>query len=141
MKQVFILKIVRFNVYLFCLISKVLHGSIQITIYNQGTNPAQPADEIMRFDANKNQFTWIGPNWYQRHELKNVTNDYCATIQCYKYDPNDKIHWPGFDFVESDDCGGDIDHDTFYPNSDGNFQNMRYHVRKEYSEYLRGKTA
>ena len=78
----------------------------------------------------------MGPNWYQRHELKNVTNDYCATIQCYLYDRNDKVHWPGFDFVEYDEFGVDTDYDTFFPNSDGNFQNMRAIVLKEYSDFL-----
>ena len=72
-------------------------------------------------------------NWFQRHKLRNTTNDYCATIQCYKYGYTDAIHWPGFDFVSGKN---DEMSDTFMPNSDCTFQSMRTKVMDEYEKYL-----
>ena len=37
---------------------------------------------------------------YQTHQLRNVSDDYCATVQCYRYDDKDDIQWNQFDFVK-----------------------------------------
>jgi hypothetical protein len=37
---------------------------------------------------------------YQTHQLRNVSDDYCATVQCYRYDDNDDIQWNQFDYVK-----------------------------------------
>lgn len=117
---------------------KVLFGQIQVKIFNKGTNPPKKSDLIKKFDAKEGDVTWMDQNWYQRHQLINRTNDFCATIQCYRYAPDDKLHWPGFDFVTA---GGEEEKcvlDTFLPNSDATFLTMRNTVLKEYERYLVG---
>ena len=32
---------------------------------------------------------WMSPQWFQTHQLRNVSSDYCATINCYRYDTQD----------------------------------------------------
>ena len=120
-----------------CATIKVLFGQIQISVYNKATNPACPMKPLLKFDAKQGDFTWIDENWYQSHQLKNTTNDFCATIQSYRYGDEDEIQWPGFDYIQNDDtCGGQ---EIFYPNSDATFMEMRDAVLKEYTEYLSGK--
>ena len=119
-----------------CAIIKVLFGQIQISIYNKATNPACPMKPLLKFDAKQDDFTWMDENWYQSHRLKNTTNDFCATIQSYRYRDEDEIQWPGFDYIQKDEtCGGQ---EIFYPNSDSTFMKMRSIVLEEYTEYLSG---
>ena len=122
-----------------CAIIKVLFGQIQINIYNKGGNPPMATDFIKKFDAIKDDVTWMDSNWYQSHQLVNTTSDFCATIQCYKYAAGDKIHWPGFDFIAVGDQSPKPVLDTFMPNSDATFQEMRNTVLKEYHDHLASK--
>jgi len=81
---------------------KVIHGGLTIRIYNKHVDDVQ--DEVLQtIDVKKGDCTWISPNWFQTHELWNHSDDYCATIQCYKYGENDVTHWPYFDYVASTD--------------------------------------
>ena len=122
-----------------CAVIKVLFGQIQINIFNKGGNPPTTTDFIKKFDAVKDDVTWMDSNWYQSHQLVNTTSDFCATIQCYKYAAGDKIHWPGFDFVAVGDQSPKPVLDTFMPNSDATFQEMRNTVLKEYHDHLASK--
>ena len=119
-----------------CAIIKVLFGRITVNVYNKLTDP--PPNElkvIKKFDAKEGDITWISPNWFQTHKLHNNTDDFCATIQCYRYQSEDMIHWPGFDFVgQGTEHGTDLD--IFYPNSDFTFMEIRGKVLKEYRKYL-----
>ena len=119
-----------------CAVIKVLFGQIQIKIFNKGGNPPTTTDFIKKFDAVKDDVTWMDSNWYQSHQLVNTTSDYCATIQCYKYAAGDKIHWPGFDFVAVGEQEQEHVLDTFIPDSDATFQKMRNTVLKEYQDHL-----
>lgn len=110
---------------------KVLHGQINIDIYNKLVQPESyptEADILQSFAPTKGQFTWMNKNWYQVHQLKNVTEDYCATIQCYLYDDSDRVHWPGFDFVEANSSDVEI----FNPESDLDYKVMCAKVLQEY---------
>ena len=120
-----------------CAIIKVLFGQIQISIYNKATNPPTEMDPLFKFDAKQGDATWMDDNWFQAHELKNTTNDFCATIQSYRYQVDDAIRWPGFDYIRE---GKVCEQDTFIPNSDATFIQMRQTVLQEYTDYLSGKT-
>ena len=122
-----------------CAIIKVLFGRITCNIYNKFTEP--PEDEtdmisLLRFDLKEEQVTWIDPNWYQTHRLHNNTDEFCATIQCYRYDYTDTIHWPNFDFVGVVEGKEDYELKEFYPDSDFTFMSLRSIVLKEYKQYL-----
>ena len=120
-----------------CAIIKVLFGRITIRLFNQQTDPpAKEPEFIKKFDVKEGDITWISPDWYQTHQLKNNTNDFCATIQCYRYAENDTIHWPGFDYYATDGETGKLD--VFYPECDFTFMNMRSLVLEEYRKYLCG---
>ncbi|XP_074641401.1 uncharacterized protein LOC141899145 [Tubulanus polymorphus] len=107
---------------------KVLHGSIHISIYNkQTTDPNEKP--LKEFDAHVGDVTWINRNWYQTHKLHNVTDDFCATIQCYKYDSGDTTYWPYFDYVSDNKTI-----EKFLPNSDFKFREMRKIVLEEYAK-------
>ena len=110
---------------------KVLFGGLTIHVYNKHAN-SDSDKELFSFNVKKGDVTWISPNWYQTHMLKNCTNDYCATIQCYQYGENDNLHWPYFDYVKSTETI-----DEFLPNSDFTFREMREKVLKEYEEYMK----
>jgi len=130
-----------------CAIIKVLFGRITVGLFNQQISPnsnntnleAPEPKAIKKFDAKEGDITWISPDWFQTHQLMNNTDDFCATIQCYRYSDEDNIHWPGFDYFAEGSGQNDKDHlDVFYPDSDFTFLNMRSKVLAEYQEYLGG---
>lgn len=77
---------------------KVLHGGLTVHIYNKHTD-SDSASEVLKFDVKQGDVTWLSPNWYQTHKLWNKTDDYCATIQCYKYGECDNLHCPYFEYM------------------------------------------
>ena len=105
---------------------KVLYGAIDVNIYNK---PMQGKTESLKHFSltEEGQVTWISPNWYQSHQLKNSSQDFCATIQCYQYGKLDRVKWPYFDYV------GEIDLEEFRPDSDFDFLYMRNTVLQEYA--------
>ncbi|XP_033100247.1 uncharacterized protein LOC117103746 [Anneissia japonica] len=113
---------------------RVLHGGLTINVYNKTSQVKQsttytPDDQDYMFDFNvkKDDVTWISPNWYQTHKLWNNTDDFCATIQCYKYGENDNTHWPYFDYVASCNVM-----DEFEPNSDLTFTELFNKLKDEF---------
>jgi uncharacterized cupin superfamily protein len=101
-------------------IIRVLHGSINVTLYpylcydNDGIRPFGHAD------FNKDDITWISPTLNQTHQLKNVSNDVCVTIQCYMYEQDDKAHYDYFDYL---DANGDKK--QYEPDSDMDFTTFK----------------
>ena len=61
--------------------------------------------------------------------MRNVSNDYCATINCYRYDVDDPIQWNLFDYVN--DANGQMG--NFFPNTDFSFGEMRQIVLDEWA--------
>lgn len=104
---------------------KVLHGTIHIGIYNKHVHSSD-APTLREFDCYEGEVTWINRNWYQTHKLTNISNDYCATIQCYNYDAGDTTHWPYFDYISDTSTI-----EEFLPTSDFGFREMRENVLKE----------
>jgi len=121
-----------------CAIIKNLFGMLTVNIYNKMTlSPEQKDMKVLKkFDLKENDITWISPNWYQTHRLFNDTNDFCATIQCYRYEYNDFIHWPNFDYIEFVEDREKYELQEFYPDSDFTFVHLRSLVLKEYKESL-----
>ena len=57
-----------------------------------------------------------------------MSDDFCATINCYRYDEDDPIQWNLFDYVN--DANGQMG--NFFPNTDFSFGEMRRIVLKEW---------
>ncbi|XP_033726711.1 uncharacterized protein LOC117316282 [Pecten maximus] len=105
---------------------KVLFGQINISIYNKQTTELD-ATPLKSFNACKGDVTWISRDWFQTHKLRNNTDDFCATIQCYNYDAGDTTHWPYFEYVSENSTI-----EEFLPNSDFTFKDMHHKVLDEY---------
>lgn len=109
-------------------IIKVLFGSVNISIYNKHRE-SHDAMPIMKFNARAGDVTWINRNWFQTHQVRNIKDDFCATLQCYKYDTSDTTHCPCFRYVKGKNATGE-----FLPNSDFTFKEMRTLVLEEYQD-------
>ena len=107
---------------------KVLHGSIKVINYNKTWKDEANQEELSSFTASIGDITWMSPNWFQTHKLKNESEDqFCATIQCYKYGDSDDIQWPYFNFLDGESV------EDFLPNSDFDFEKLRNDLLKEYN--------
>jgi len=121
-----------------CAIVKVLFGTIQNGTYNKMPSRVYDADatdkfepkQLFQFDCNKGDALWMSPEWYQTHQLRNVSDDFCATLNCYKYDEDDPIQWNLFDYVN--DENGQMG--NFFPNTDFSFGEMRRIVLEEWEK-------
>ena len=102
---------------------KVLHGGLRVEIYNRDMKTT-----IKHYNIQKGDITWMSPFWYQSHRLFNDTDDFSATIQCYRYGVSDTKQWPYFDYINE---GGSKE--EFLPNSDFNFTEFYETVLAEYS--------
>ena len=110
---------------------KVLHGSIQCRIFNKITNPpAKNPTPIKDFTASKGDYTWMNEQWFQTHQLRNISDDYCATLQCYQYAPEDGTHYPMFNYKAG------VEYSGFQPGSDLPFEKMKEMVLQEWANGL-----
>ena len=122
-----------------CGVIKTLFGRMKISIYNKATDPSPPVIEVkplMTFDIKQGDFTWMDENWYQTHKVENITDDFCATLQSFRYRSDDNIQWPGHDYIQEGDHSESLG--VFYPEVDMTFREMRNKVLKEYHDYLCG---
>lgn len=70
----------------------------------------------------------MSPNWFQTHRLTNESNDqFCATVQCYKYGNEDEEQCPYFNYLEGETV------QEFLPNSYFDFNKLREELLKEYN--------
>lgn len=109
---------------------KVLYGEINIAVYNKTWKDASTQEKLSSFVAKKGDVTWLSPNWYQTHKLSNLSSEFCATIQCYKYGSEDYLNWPYFDYLDGKEEGVH----EFYPDSDFEYLKMRDDLLQEYRE-------
>ncbi|KAF2722171.1 hypothetical protein K431DRAFT_245419 [Polychaeton citri CBS 116435] len=116
-----------------CAVIKVLHGDIHASFYDNLDSPKL----INTASLKKGDITWIGPNNYQIHKLHNETKGICCTIQCYRYEDQDDVHYDGFNYT-----GDDGEVHKFEPNSDKAFGEFRELMRKEWNsrEAVNGHT-
>ena len=59
----------------------------------------------------------MSPDWYQTHQLCNTSDDFCATLNCYRYGEEDRVQWNQFDYVNK--YNGQME--NFMPNTDFHF--------------------
>ena len=110
-------------------IIRVLHGSINVSLFPFLCDDFETIKPFATKDFNKDDVTWLSPNFNQIHQLKNLeTNkETCITIQCYLYDDNDKIHYDYFDYL------GDKNAKSQYePDSDMDFVQFKELIKKEW---------
>lgn len=101
---------------------KVIHGGLRAEVYNCDMKTI-----LKHYNIRKGDITWMSPFWYQCHRLFNDTNDFCATLQCYRYGAADKKMCPFFDYVNPDGSYGE-----FFPNGDFTFGELNDVVLSEY---------
>lgn len=82
------------------------------------------------------QITWMDPDHYQIHRLRNKSSAMCCTLQCYQY-PNDiktDVEPDGtFHYVNQN---GTVS--KFEPDSDMAYQEFRAKIKEEWIEHHRG---
>jgi hypothetical protein len=115
-------------------IIKVLHGSITVSWYGPLADEANPEPSPLATQTfGAGAVTWLTPEMYQTHKLKNPLPDTaCITIQSYRYLNNDDIHHEYFDYLAP---GGGVRR-FFEPNSDIDYLEMLRRVREEYDHAI-----
>ncbi|EGG16625.1 hypothetical protein DFA_07603 [Cavenderia fasciculata] len=111
---------------------KVLHNSIHCKYFSD-LNPSIKLP-FLEANFNQDQVTYLAPNIFQTHQLINITNDFTATIQCYRYASDDVQHYEYFDYL--DDATQKLD--RFTPNTDYTYKGLLEVLRSEGS--LKPKT-
>ncbi|NBO72412.1 MAG: hypothetical protein EBU66_14255 [Bacteroidetes bacterium] len=106
-------------------IIRVLHGSIHVSLYSYLSKKVAP---FKMADFKKDDVTWISPILNQTHQLRNITNEVCVTIQCYMYEKNDRGHYDYFDYLDSDGV-----QQQYEPDSDMDFVSFKQTMRKEWA--------
>ena len=107
-------------------IIRVLHGSINVSLYPfLCTDTIQPFAKV---NFKKNEITWISPTLNQIHQLKNITDKVCVTIQCYLYAVADKRHYDYFDYLDADSKKK-----KYEPDSDMDFLDFKALMKKEWA--------
>lgn len=110
-------------------IIRVLHGSINVSLFSFLCDKNGGLMPFNKVDFNKDDITWISPTLNQVHQLQNLeTNkDTCITIQCYMYDSDNKSHYDYFDFI---DAAGDVQ--KYEPYSDMDFIAFKGLMKQEW---------
>jgi hypothetical protein len=105
---------------------RVLHGSINVSLF-----PFLCADGVDPFATtgfNKGDITWISSTLNTVHQLKNLGQDTCVTIQCYLYDKIDAAHYDYFDYLDTEGVKK-----QYEPDSDMEFLAFKELMRKEWN--------
>jgi uncharacterized RmlC-like cupin family protein len=104
---------------------RVLHGGIQVQLFPFLSNEVAP---FATGEFTEGDMMWISPTLNQIHQLKNVGQETCVTVQCYMYDQDDKIHYDYFDYIDVD---GALQ--RFTPDSDMEFLDFKDLMREEWN--------
>lgn len=105
---------------------RVLHGSINVSLYPF----LSEVEPFASADFQKEDVTWITPTLNQVHQLRNITDDVCVTIQCYMYEKNDKAHYEYFDYLDAEGV-----QQQYEPDSDMDFLNFKQTMMNEWADY------
>ena len=105
---------------------RVLHGGIQVSLFPYLTTDGVDPFTVASFGLN--DVTWISPTLNQVHQLRNVGDEACVTIQCYMYETNDTRHYDYFDFID-----GDGSRKQFDPDSDMDFITFKSTMKAEWT--------
>ena len=104
---------------------RVLHGSIRVSLFPYLT--ADGVDPFTVADFWTGDVTWISPTLNQVHQLRNVGDEACITIQCYMYESNDTRHYDYFDYID-----GDGSKKQYEPDSDMDFLAFKALMKAEW---------
>ena len=110
-------------------IIRVLHGSIHVKLFPFLCATKDSMKSFAEADFDKGHRTWISPTLNQVHQLKNITNDVCVTIQCYMYENKDKVHYDYFDYLDENGAK-----QQYEPDSDMGFVEFKELMRKEWAQ-------
>ncbi|KAF2071557.1 hypothetical protein CYY_007129 [Polysphondylium violaceum] len=105
-------------------IIKVLHNAIDCFFYPDLRK--QDIKPYLKATFKKDQVTYLTPTLYRTHKLYNPTDDFTATLQCYRYASEDKVHYETFDFLNDK-----LEVDTFVPNTDLTYTQLKDVLKKE----------
>jgi predicted metal-dependent enzyme (double-stranded beta helix superfamily) len=77
---------------------RVLEGDINVSLFPFLSASVKP---FTKGNFIKDDVMWISPTLNQTHQLKNLGDKTCVTIQCYMYDGNDNRHYDYFDYLDN----------------------------------------
>ena len=106
-------------------IIRVLEGDINVSLYPFLSKNAVP---FANMTFVKDDIMWISPTLNQTHQLKNIGDITCVTIQCYMYDGADDAHYDYFNYL--DDTGAIKKYD---PDSDIDFVDFKDLMKIEWA--------
>jgi hypothetical protein len=106
---------------------RVLHGSIHVSLYPFLCAEKDGVEPFGSADFHRGDITWISPTLNQTHQLKNVKEEACITIQCYMYEGDDDVHYDYFDYIDSDG-----NKKQYEPDSDMDFVAFRMLMKEEW---------
>jgi len=104
---------------------RVLSGAINVSLFPF----LGAANAFAQASFKKEDVTWISPGLNQVHQLKNIGNDTCITIQCYMYETSDTKHYDYFDYLDMD-----YKVQKFEPDSDMDFLTFKETIRAEWAQ-------
>ena len=108
-----------------CAVIKVLHGSIEVSLYPALSPEIDHPYGVVTLDAGT--VTFLTPRYFQIHKLHNpAAQGMTATIQCYRYPDEDGVHYEYFDYVQD----GRIQH--FLPDSDWEYLDFKRLIKAEW---------
>jgi predicted metal-dependent enzyme (double-stranded beta helix superfamily) len=107
---------------------RVLNGSINVSLFAF----LGAANAFAQASFKKEDVTWISPGLNQVHQLKNIGNETCITIQCYMYETSDTKHYDYFDYLDMD-----YKVQKFEPDSDMDFLTFKETIRAEWVRPVR----
>ena len=117
-------------------IIRVLHGSINVSLYPFLCGDKDMIKKFTDVDFIKDDITWISATLNQTHKLENLDpTTTCVTIQCYMYDKWDKSHYDYFDYIDNN---GDIQ--QYEPDSDMDFLDFKDRMKKEWAARKQSKS-
>ncbi|KAJ3847274.1 hypothetical protein EV368DRAFT_69240 [Lentinula lateritia] len=143
-------------------IIKVLYGTIHAFFYDSLVNPGGPRMIMDKVELKTGDITWISPQHYQVHQLKNLSKrkeegGEGTSVFGLMYAYNDTIHYENFRYIPNsnssrnsptstpttssspNDSGydsSDPDMMDFQPNSDMSFGVFKAAIRREWEEYM-----
>jgi hypothetical protein len=109
-------------------IIRVLHGGIHVSLYPFLCAEKDGIPPFAQVDFKKDHITWISPTLNQTHQLKNIKEKVCVTIQCYLYDTSDKKHYDYFDYLDADGKK-----QKYEPDSDMDFLEFKKRMKQEWA--------
>jgi len=117
---------------------KVLYGDITSSWYNplSLTGNSATLTPIKTATFQSGDITYITPDLWQTHQLKNEGDVTCVTIQSYQYLDSDYVHYETFDYISED-----LSLHFFAPDSDFEYLDFIAQARAAYQARSAGTST